>query len=72
MINSAKSRDPNRHPPALWVPDSRCAASGMTRERTRRDAYTVSGSLRFSGTTPSFFCRLVDDVVYWNSSFFSG
>ena len=22
--------------------------------------------------TPSFFCRLVDEVVYWNSSFFSG
>jgi hypothetical protein len=23
-------------------------------------------------TTPSFFCRLVDEVVYWNTSFFSG
>ena len=22
--------------------------------------------------TPSFFCRLVNDVVYWNSSFLSG
>jgi hypothetical protein len=22
--------------------------------------------------TPSFFCRLVDEVVYWNRSFFSG
>ncbi len=22
--------------------------------------------------TPSFFCRLVDEVVYWNSSFLSG
>jgi hypothetical protein len=22
--------------------------------------------------TPSFFCRLVDDVVYWNTSFLSG
>ena len=22
--------------------------------------------------TPSFFCRLVDDVVYWNTSRFSG
>lgn len=22
--------------------------------------------------TPSFFCKLVDDVVYWNSSFLSG
>jgi hypothetical protein len=22
--------------------------------------------------TPSFFCRLVDDVVYWNSSFLLG
>jgi hypothetical protein len=22
--------------------------------------------------TPSFFCRLVDDVVYWNVSFLSG
>ena len=23
-------------------------------------------------TTPSFFCRLVEEVVYWNRSFFSG
>ena len=22
--------------------------------------------------TPSFFCRLVEDVVYWNTSFLSG
>jgi hypothetical protein len=22
--------------------------------------------------TPSFFCRLVDEVVYWNVSFLSG
>jgi hypothetical protein len=22
--------------------------------------------------TPSFFCKLVDDVVYWKTSFFSG
>src|SRR5690242_848865 len=22
--------------------------------------------------TPSFFCRLVDDVVYWNTNFLSG
>lgn len=22
--------------------------------------------------TPSFFCRLVDEVVYWNTSRFSG
>ena len=24
------------------------------------------------GATPSFFCKLVDDVVYWNTSRFSG
>src|SRR5262249_36325110 len=24
------------------------------------------------GATPSFFCRLVDDVVYWNTKRFSG
>jgi hypothetical protein len=23
-------------------------------------------------TTPSFFCKLVDDVVYWNTSRLSG
>lgn len=22
--------------------------------------------------TPSFFCRLVDEVVYWNTTFWSG
>ena len=26
----------------------------------------------FCGATPSFFCRLVDDVVYWNTNRFSG
>jgi hypothetical protein len=25
-----------------------------------------------AGATPSFLCRLVDDVVYWNTSRFSG
>ena len=24
------------------------------------------------GATPSFFCKLVDDVVYWNTKRFSG
>jgi hypothetical protein len=42
------------------------------RPRMTIESYTVSGSFRFFGTTPSFFCRLVEDVVYWNSSFFSG
>src|SRR5215203_1731862 len=30
------------------------------------------GRGRVQAATPSFFCRLVEDVVYWNSSFFSG
>lgn len=25
-----------------------------------------------AGATPSFFCKLVDDVVYWKTSRFSG
>ena len=27
---------------------------------------------RLAHATPSFFCRLVDDVVYWNTSRLSG
>jgi hypothetical protein len=27
---------------------------------------------KIQAATPSFFCRLVDEVVYWNRSFFSG
>ena len=33
------------------------------------------GDARFAATfqlTPSFFCRLDDEVVYWNTSRFSG
>jgi hypothetical protein len=33
------------------------------------------GGARFPATiqlTPSFFCRLEDEVVYWNTSRFSG
>ena len=47
---------------------------------TRITAKIVSAKMRklrpiTSGPTyftPSFFCRLVDDVVYWNTSFLSG
>jgi hypothetical protein len=42
------------------------------RPRMTMESYTVSGCFCFSGTTPSFFCRLVEDVVYWKSSFLSG
>ncbi len=34
----------------------------------KRERVEVDGSQE----TPSFFCRLVEDVVYWNSSFLSG
>jgi hypothetical protein len=37
------------------------------RKRQRLDA-----DLHVGQETPSFFCRFVDDVVYWKSSFFSG
>jgi hypothetical protein len=30
------------------------------------------GSSRIDQLTPSFFCRLDDDVVYWNTSRLSG
>ncbi len=34
--------------------------------------YTFTGSVGGGGETPSFFCRLVDEVVYWNTSRLSG
>lgn len=35
-------------------------------------AAATPATMRRGHTTPSFFCRLVDDVVYWNTSFLSG
>jgi transposase len=34
--------------------------------------YTFTGGVGGGGVTPSFFCRLVDEVVYWNTSRLSG
>jgi hypothetical protein len=43
--------------------------SGMARAEPPGAGLTV----RVGGqATPSFFCRLVEDVVYWNVSRFSG
>ena len=36
------------------------------------DAGVRSSGSASAHATPSFFCRLVDDVVYWNVSFLSG
>jgi hypothetical protein len=48
------------HRPHSWIPfPARCAAGDDT------DGVIYA-------FTPSFFCRLDDDVVYWKSSFFSG
>ena len=33
---------------------------------------TRSAMTPFAQLTPSFFCKLDDEVVYWNSSFLSG
>src|SRR5262249_3306888 len=32
----------------------------------------VGEILNVAHATPSFFCRLVEEVVYWNTSFLSG
>ena len=38
-----------------------------------RESADLTGENRPSRyATPSFFCRLVDDVVYWKVSFLSG
>ena len=49
----------------------------MRRGRKRSCADYISNTRRFPShisnqLTPSFFCRLVEEVVYWKSSFFSG
>ena len=77
----------NVHTPALRFqrrnPDARrgllgqpraAGTGGITRPRSslrlrKRGWQSRKPRLQF---TPSFFCRLVDDVVYWNSSFLSG
>jgi len=38
--------------------------AGRDREQSRKRLWRYA--------TPSFFCRLVDDVVYWNVNFLSG
>jgi hypothetical protein len=48
-----------------WVP----AFAGMNEKSF---SYAGSHSPHRTHATPSFFCRLVDDVVYWNTSLFSG
>src|SRR6185437_10750385 len=47
-----------------WVP----AFAGTSGGR----APTFQATAPDHHATPSFFCRLVDEVVYWNTSFFSG
>ena len=53
----------------------RTATSARTHD-TFFACLTTSGRSIAAGpgqaATPSFFCRLVEDVVYWNRSFFSG
>ena len=46
-----------------WVPDERICTDQL---------YTFTGCVGGGGVTPSFFCKLVDDVVYWNTSRLSG
>jgi hypothetical protein len=47
-------------------------------DRVASEASRVRGNFRnlsiaeTNYVTPSFFCRLVDDVVYWKTSFLSG
>ncbi len=45
--------------------------AGRELKGSRRPFILKARSIRVR-YTPSFFCKLVDDVVYWNSSFLSG
>jgi hypothetical protein len=40
--------------------------------RSFRDPETSGHNSAWTQLTPSFFCRLDDDVVYWNTNRFSG
>ena len=46
---------------------SRATATKLTQETSLMTGLRARGQL-----TPSFFCRLDDDVVYWNTSRLSG
>ena len=46
-------------------------AAAAPRAQSSRQTFKPAAASS-SGATPSFFCRLVDDVVYWNTSRFSG
>ena len=53
----------------LKAPPEVIAAAAAAAGRAGRAAASVRSSAH---ATPSFFCRLDDDVVYWNVSFLSG
>ena len=45
---------------------------GQITRRSFRDLETSGHNSAWTQLTPSFFCRLDDDVVYWNTNRFSG
>jgi hypothetical protein len=49
-------------------------ADGASEDRPRADTAARESGCHISGRqlTPSFFCRLDDEVVYWNTKRFSG
>jgi hypothetical protein len=60
--------------PAISLRDALCPPKRDARVKPGHDGGDGGGSYLDSELypTPSFFCRLDDDVVYWNVSFLSG
>jgi hypothetical protein len=52
--------------------DPRIRAFNQMKDVDGRDKPGHDDKTRQPPLTPSFFCRLVEEVVYWNTSFLSG
>ena len=71
---ASEASEPGIHNPqrcGVWIPGPRPTRVNALMGASRNDRVKTARAHRHHAT-PSFFCRLVDEVVYWNTSFFSG
>jgi hypothetical protein len=72
----ARSQNPLTPPSPRWgegaEPRAPYHSSAIVGTKPAERGNVQAAGCGVCGATPSFFCRLVDDVVYWNTKRFSG